>query len=63
MNQQSLNLVRTVSLDLSRLFGNSVMKGHSRRCFYRIARKKMRWGCDRGADEIEMLGGDEDESI
>ena len=35
------------------------MKGHSWRCFYRIARKKIRWGCDRGAKE--MLAGDDDE--
>ena len=53
---------KTVRLDFSRLFGKSVMKGHSWRRFYRIARKMIRWGCDRGADEIEMLGGD-DESI
>ena len=35
------------------------MKGHSWRCFYTRAKKKMRLGCDRGADEIELLGGDD----
>ena len=46
------------------------MKGHSWRCFYRIARKKIRWGCDRGAErendervQIEMLGGNDEEMI
>ena len=34
------------------------MKGHSWRCFYRIMRQRIRWGCDRGADE--MLGVDDD---
>ena len=39
------------------------MKGHSWRCFDRSARKKIKWGCDRGADEIEMLGVDDEEMI
>ena len=39
------------------------MKGHSWRFFYRIAMKKIRWRCDRGVEEIEMLGGDDDEMI
>ena len=45
------------------------MKGHSWRCFYRIARKKIRWGAialQRENDErvqIEMLGGDDEEMI
>ena len=30
------------------------MKGHSWRCFYRIMRKKLRSGCDRGADEERL---------
>ena len=37
----------------------SILKGHSWRCFYMSARKKIRWGCDRDAEE--MLGGDDDE--
>ena len=39
--------------------GKSDKKGHSWRCFYRIVRLRIRWGCDRGAEE--MLGGDDDE--
>ena len=39
--------------------GKSDKKGHSWRRFYRIVRQRIRWGCDRGADE--MLGVDDDD--
>ena len=51
------NVDKALIFDFSCLLGISHMKGHSWRCFYRIMRHMMRWGCDRGADErVQMRG-------